>query len=64
LKRAKRWINVIDVIERIFQEYALEKEKQNVGDYDDLLIKMLQLTRKLPGCERGYIFKIQVGIGG
>ncbi|MGB4263240.1 MAG: ATP-dependent helicase [Fervidobacterium sp.] len=43
LKRAKRWINVIDVIERIFQEYTLEKGKQNVVDYDDLLIKMLQL---------------------
>lgn len=48
LKRAKRWINVIDVIERIFQEYALEKEKQNVVDYDDLLIKMLQLLENYP----------------
>lgn len=48
LKRAKRWINVIDVIERIFQEYALEKEKQNVVDYDDLLVKMLQLLENYP----------------
>lgn len=47
-KRAKRWIQVIDVIEKIFQEYALEKEKQNVVDYDDLLIKTLQLLENNP----------------
>ncbi len=48
VKRAKRWINVIDVIENIFKEYAIEKEKQNVLDYDDLLLKMLMLLEEKP----------------
>ncbi len=43
IKRAKRWIQVVDVIEKVFQEYALEKERQNVLDYDDLLLKTLQM---------------------
>lgn len=43
LKKAKRWLQVIDVIEKIFQEYALEKSRQNVVDYDDLLVKTLTL---------------------
>ncbi|AMW33706.2 DNA helicase-2 / ATP-dependent DNA helicase PcrA [Fervidobacterium changbaicum] len=46
VKRAKRWINVIDIIEKIFEEYITEKEKQNVLDYDDLLLKMLRLLEE------------------
>jgi len=49
VKRAKRWVNVIDVIENIYKEYAIEKEKQNVLDYDDLLLKMLILLEEKPG---------------
>ncbi|MEN3043473.1 MAG: ATP-dependent helicase [Fervidobacterium sp.] len=48
VRKAKRWIQVIDVIEKIFQEYALEKEKQNVVDYDDLLVKTLQMLENNP----------------
>ncbi|WP_448374757.1 ATP-dependent helicase [Fervidobacterium sp.] len=48
VKRARRWINVIDVIEKVFIEYIQEKEKQNVFDYDDLLVKMLQLLEQEP----------------
>ncbi|MGQ9856874.1 MAG: ATP-dependent helicase [Fervidobacterium sp.] len=48
IKKARRWINVVDVIEKIFQEYVLEKEKQNVLDYDDLLLKMLRLLEEYP----------------
>jgi DNA helicase-2/ATP-dependent DNA helicase PcrA len=43
IKRARRWIQVIDVIEKIFEEYSIEKQKQNVLDYDDLLLKTLQM---------------------
>ncbi len=43
IKMAKRWIQVVDVIEKVFQEYVLEKERQNVLDYDDLLLKTLQM---------------------
>jgi len=48
VKRARRWVNVIDVIEKVFIEYIQEKEKQNVFDYDDLLVKMLQLLEQKP----------------
>ncbi|ODN29883.1 AAA family ATPase [Fervidobacterium thailandense] len=47
-KKAKRWLNVVDVIERIFEEYSLEKDKQNVLDYDDLLLKTLYLLENYP----------------
>ncbi len=48
ISRARRWVNVIDVIEKVFSEYVQEKERQNVLDYDDLLIKMLQLLEQKP----------------
>ncbi|MGC8903185.1 MAG: ATP-dependent helicase [Fervidobacterium sp.] len=45
IKRARRWrwIQFIDVIEKIFEEYSIAKQKQNVLDYDDLLLKTLQM---------------------
>uniref|UniRef100_A0A7C4RUZ7 DNA 3'-5' helicase n=1 Tax=Fervidobacterium thailandense TaxID=1008305 RepID=A0A7C4RUZ7_9BACT len=52
-RKAKRWINVVDLIEKIFKDYTLEKEKQNVLDYDDLLLKTLYLLENHPDiCER------------
>lgn len=52
LRKARRWLNVVDVIERIIAEYELEKGKQNVLDYDDLLLKMLFLLEKKPEIRR------------
>ncbi len=45
---APQFFEIAQIIEEIFAEYAMEKRKQNVMDYDDLLINFLRLLQENP----------------
>ncbi len=50
-KKNPKFFSVIDVIKDIFQVYSEEKIRQNVMDYDDLLVNLLRLLEENPEIE-------------
>ncbi len=52
--RAKnpRFMEALDIIKEVFQTYTEEKVKQNVMDYDDLLVNLLRLLEENPDVEK------------